>query len=260
MERLATGPHAAARTEVIWTVLRGEVARVARPLTALDVGGGSGGFAVPLAKDGHQVTVVDTSPNSLAALTRRACEAGVADRVRAVQGDADALADLVPASSVDLALCHSLLEVVDDPAEVLRALAGCLRPGGAVSVVVANRVAAVLARAVAGQFAAAAELLDDAGRRPGDPPRDPDRPRRPGGETDRQRRGFDIAEMSSLLGGAGLTVERIHGVRVVADLLPGVVAEVAADELVAFETRVSALPPYRDIATQLHLLARKPDS
>ncbi|MBT8225663.1 MAG: SAM-dependent methyltransferase, partial [Dactylosporangium sp.] len=55
----------------------------------------------------------------------------------------------------------------------------------------------------------------------------------------------------------GLSVESVHGVRVVADLIPGAVAETDQDMLLAFELAASALPPYRDIATQLHLLARK---
>src|SRR5690606_38224364 len=81
---------ASPRTAVVWAVQRRELDRFAgRPLTVVDVGGGTGGFAVPLAEAGHQVTVVDASPDALAALTRRATEAGVADRVRAVQGDGD---------------------------------------------------------------------------------------------------------------------------------------------------------------------------
>jgi S-adenosylmethionine-dependent methyltransferase len=54
---------------VIWEVLRREVdrARRSRPhLTVPDVGGGTGGFAVPLAQGGHNVTVVDASPDALA--------------------------------------------------------------------------------------------------------------------------------------------------------------------------------------------------
>jgi S-adenosylmethionine-dependent methyltransferase len=133
-----TGPHAAPRTAVVWAVLRKELARAHRPITAVDVGGGTGGFAVPLATAGHRVTVVDASPDALAALTRRAAEAGVGDRVTAVQGDGDALADLVPPGSVDLVLCHSLLEVVDDPNRVVESLAAVLQPGGAASVVVAS--------------------------------------------------------------------------------------------------------------------------
>ncbi|WP_426506517.1 class I SAM-dependent methyltransferase [Dactylosporangium sp. McL0621] len=233
----------APRTAVVWRVLRDELARAARPLNALDVGGGTGGFAVPLAQAGHTVTVVDPSPDALAALTRRAAEAGVGERVRAVQGDGDGLADLVEPRSVDLVLCHSLLEVVDDPNKVVAALAGTLRPGGAASVVVANRAAAVLARAINGHLAAASLLVASPDGR-GDP-------------RDRLRRRYDAATATALLDECGLTVEQVHGVRVVADLVPGTVAESEPEALAAFELALAGTPPYRDIATQLHLLARR---
>ena len=60
-------------------------------LRVLDVGGGSGMFAVPLARLGHDVTVVDPSADALATLRRRADTAGVGARVRGVQGDGDLL-------------------------------------------------------------------------------------------------------------------------------------------------------------------------
>jgi S-adenosylmethionine-dependent methyltransferase len=234
-----TGP----RTAVVWAVLRQEIDRRGPGLVVVDVGGGTGGFAVPLAEAGHCVTVVDASPDALAALTRRAAEAGVADRVEAVQGDGDRLAGLVPEGGADLVLCHSLLEVVDDPAEVVSALAATLRPGGALSLLVANRAAAVLSRAMNGHLDAAAALLSDPDGRSG-----------PG---DKLRRRFDAAGAAALLTAAGLTVEKIHGVRVVADLVPGSVADGDPDALLAFETAAADLAPYRDIATQLHLYARK---
>ena len=238
------------RTAAVWEVLRAEVERAAavRPvLSVVDVGGGTGGFAVPLARQGHQVTVVDASPDALAALTRRAAEAGVGARVHAVQGDADALADLVEPGSADIVLCHSVLEVVDSPADVAAALAATLRPGtggapgGAASVVVASRIAAVLARAMAGQLDTATALLRDG----------------TSGARDTLRRRFDVDTATSLLTKAGLSVDEVHGVRVVADLVPGGVAEREHDALVAFELAVAGLSPFRDIATQLHLLARR---
>lgn len=224
-------------------MLRRELDRMGAALTVVDVGGGTGGFAVPLAEAGHRVTVVDSSPDALAALTRRAAEAGVAGRVTAVQGDGDRLADLVPAAGAHLVLCHSLLEVVDDPATVATGLATALRPGGAASVLVANLAAAVLARAVAGNLAAAGALLAD--------PHGAPRPGMP-------RRRFDTASASALLAGAGLAVEQIHGVRVVADLVPGAAADADPQALLSIEMAMAARPPYRDIATQLHLLARRP--
>ncbi len=235
---------ASPRTAVVWAVLRAELDGATRPLTVLDVGGGTGGFAVPLATAGHRVTVVDASPDALAALTRRAAEAGVADRVRAVQGDGDALAELVAPESADVVLCHSLLEVVDDPGTVVKAVAASLRPGGVASVLVANRVAAVLGRAVGGHLDVAAALLDD--------------PAGCAGQRDTLRRRFDLDSAVALLTAGGLVVEQTHGVRVVADLLPGAVLEGQTEALVAFELAASARPPYRDMATQLHLFARRP--
>src|SRR5581483_5386296 len=133
-----------ARTAVVWEVLRnslGEIAaRTGQPvLDVVDAGGGTGGFAVPLAELGHRVTVVDASPDALAALERRTAEKGV--RVRALQGDADDLLGAVGTAAADLVLAHSVLEYVDDPAAAMGCLAQVVRPGGAVSLLVAARPA-----------------------------------------------------------------------------------------------------------------------
>jgi S-adenosylmethionine-dependent methyltransferase len=241
----ASRPLISARTAAVWAVLRREMHRHAgRELTVLDVGGGTGGFAVPMAEAGHRVTVVDASPDALAALTRRAAEAGVDDRVRAVQGDGDALAGLVETGSVDLILCHSVLEVVDDPAGVVAAVVAALRPGGAVSVLVAGRAAAVLGRAFNGNLEAASALLTDPDGRAG--PRDT------------LRRRYDAETAGALLGAAGLRVEEVHGVRVLADLLPAAVLESDPQAMLDLELALSSRPPFRDIASQLHLFARRP--
>jgi SAM-dependent methyltransferase len=233
---------------VVWEVLRGELARRGDhgPLRVVDAGGGTGGFAVPLAEAGHEVTVVDASPDALAALTRRAREAGVDGRVRAVQGDADRLLDVVAAGAADLVLCHSVLEHVDDPVAAAAAMAGVLRSGGCASVLVANRAATVFSRALGGHFAhAAAALADPDGR---------------WGPGDTTRRRFDVPGAEILLERAGLAVEQIHGVRVIADLVPGALLDTepgAVDALLALELAAAGVPPYRDVATQLHFLARR---
>ena len=88
------------------------------------------------------------------------------------------------ADAADLVLCHGVLEVVDDPAAALATIAGVLRPGGTLSLLVAQRHAAVIARAMAGHFQQARALLDPddrAGRRrPRRPPLHPRGAHRPG--------------------------------------------------------------------------------
>ena len=240
-----------ARTAVVWEVLSAALAEAAAapgrdgaPLEVVDAGGGTGGFAVPLAEAGHHVTVVDPSPDSLAALARRADERGLGDRVRGLQGDLDDLASLVPPASADLVLCHSVLQVVDDTAVALAALAATLRQGGRLSLLVGNRDAVVLARALAGRPEEAAHALTDpAGR---------------WGPADGVPRRWTPEQISDEVAAAGLHVEQLHGVRVVADLVPSAVLDVepgAPAALLALERALSERPPFRDLATQLHVLA-----
>ncbi len=217
------------------------------PLRVLDVGGGSGMFAVPLARLGHDVTIVDPSADALATLRRRADTDGVGARVRGVQGDGDLLHEVLPAADdasagYDLALCHYVLEVVDDPAVTLREIARVLRPGGQVSVATANRAGAVVARAVAGHPVEALALLED---------RDP----APGRARPARRR-FAPDDLLALVEGAGLRPGAWRGVSVVADLLE---ATSGADPQAvrALEVALAETSPYRDIATGLHVLAAR---
>ncbi|HKE66416.1 MAG TPA: methyltransferase domain-containing protein [Micromonosporaceae bacterium] len=244
METTRAGVTSGPRTAVIWAELRAELERRAGDtLRVLDVGGGTGGFAVPLAESGHRVTVIDASPDALASLGRRAADAGVADLVRGVQGDGDQLAALVEPGSADLVLCHSVLEEVDDPARVMTSIAAVLRPGGAASIVVANRSGAVLARALGGHVSTAADMLATP-------------PGAPSGGGKNQRR-YDTDSITALVVGAGLEVESVHGVRVIADIVPGTLADSDPQALLRFELSAAGQPPFRDIATQLHLLARR---
>jgi SAM-dependent methyltransferase len=246
----ASERRGAARTAVVWGALR-EVLD-AHPDSGrgagdvLDIGGGTGGFAVRVAELGHRVRVVDPSPDALAALGRRAQESGVADRVTAQQGDLSTLLEVVGPDSVDVVLCHGVLEIVDDPAAALATIARVLRPGGALSLLVAQRHAAVIARAMAGHFQQARSLLE------GDPV-----PGHPGRAPSHR---FTREELDGLLPAAGLTPVSVHGVRVFADLVPGSLLDLepgAAQAMVELEQAVSERPEFLPLATQLHVIATR---
>ncbi len=250
--------------EVLGAVVTGLMAQTGRSrLDIVDAGGGTGGSAVPLAGQGHTVTVIDPSPDSLAAAQRRAAEMSV--RLRAVQGDVGDLAAVVGEQGADLVLCHSVLEYVDSPAAAMTTVASVLRPGGAVSVLAASAVAAVIHRALAGRFDEARRLLaavggpagtvpgpvpgpagDEAGGRPG---------AGRGGRSGPRR--FTLAEVTGLIEGAGLRPGAAHGIRVFTDLVPGSFADVdpgAADALLALEQAASTHPAFHDFAAQFHVL------
>jgi S-adenosylmethionine-dependent methyltransferase len=237
----------------VYRALADEVARLSaarpqrRPLV-LDVGGGSGAWAVPLAQLGCAVTVVDNSPNALAALARRARDAGVPELVSAVQADVDALGEAVPAAGADLVLGHGLLEVVDDAASAVAALQQAAAPGAAVSVLVAGRYAAVLGRALAGRLVEARALLTD--------------PEGRFGPHDALRRRLDAATLHALLESGGLRVELLQGDAVIEGWVPGSVRDggpAAVAAVAELEELAAVAAPLRDVATRLHALARRPD-
>jgi SAM-dependent methyltransferase len=246
---------------VIWSGLRDAVTATGAVGLVVDAGGGTGGFAVPLAEDGYRVVVVDPSPDSLASLARRATEQGVADLVEARQGDLGDLGEVVGEGTADVLLCHAVLDVVDDPRRALTAALRVLRPAGLLSLVVDGWVAAVLAQAAAGRFEEALAVLTqddlDAAATDGRALFQASSAVRRGGATSRNR--FDAASTVRLVEDAGADVVAVHGVRVFADIVPERLATdpFAAGRLLELELAASTSPALRDVATQLHVLARR---
>ncbi len=153
------------------------------------------------------------------------------------------LFDVVERGGYDAVLCHGVLEYVDDPAEGIRNAVAALRPEGVLSLLAAGLGGAVLARALAGHFTEARQALQDPDGRwgAGDP-----MPRR-----------FTAEQLTALVEGAGLRVGAVHGVRVFADLVPGVLVDTepgALDALLQLEAAAAELPAFHSVATQLHVL------
>ena len=215
------------------------------PLDVLDVGGGTGGDAVRLATLGHRVTVVAPSPDALASLDRRAADAGVRDLVTPVLADTSDLGEGVGRAGTDLALLHGVLEHVEDPVEALRTVADALRPTGVLSVVVAGRPAAVLARALVGDFDGAAAVVGSTAH-----------------DWDLRAQGprrYVADELAEQLGRAGLRAVSVAGLRTFADLVPGALVDGepgARERLFALERLVSTSSDFSGISAGLHTIAR----
>lgn len=250
--RGGSGVEGNVRTAAIWSQVRelseSRQSELSRPLRVLDLGGGTGGLAVALAEQGHTVTVVDPSPDALASMSRRVAESDAASRIGAVQGDADTLSGIVEPGSIDLLCCHGTLEYVEDPEATLIRIAEVLAPGGHLSLVTAQRVAAVIARAIAGRFDQARAALT--------------RPDGRWGDEDPVPRRFDRADLAEMLTRTGFTTLETKGVRLFSDLVPSTFVDTDADrqalleleELAAADAGRTGLSA---LGAAVHLIARR---
>ena len=206
----------------------------------LDVGGGTGELAAELARAGHRVTLLDSSPAMLAEAKQLCGE--LASGISFVCADADDIQALFPGEEFDAVLCHSLLEFVSEPQDVIEQLARLLRRPGVLSVVVGNRYHTVLRAAVVMRdIPRACEALD----------REPV-------ATDLfglPLRTFYPDTLRELLERSGLEVTGEYGVRVFADLAEGLMER--PEELLALELAASARLPYRRLARFIQLIAEK---
>ncbi len=207
----------------------------------VDLGGGTGTFASRLADLGYAITVIDPSPDALASLQRRTDDrlrstSANSPRIRGVQGDASELVELLGPNAADVVVCHRVLEVVDDPAEALRGMAEVLRPGGVLSLVIAQRRSVVLSQAMSGQVELARRTWNDPSR-------------------------FDLDRVGELVVAAGFRVLATDGVGSVAGYLAESLMESEAglySELLALEREVSGDPAFRALAPLAHLFAELP--
>ena len=215
------------------------------PQRVVDVGGGAGNQSVPLARAGHQVTIVDPSAAMLErAAERLADEAeGVAARVRLVEVSGEDAPRALGGGIFDVVLCHGVLMYLDDPEPLVDALSQLAAPGGLVSIVAKNLEVMAVRPALGGDWAAAIAAFD----------------------TDRQvnglgleTRGDRIEDLSALLTDRGVDPVAWYGVRLFTD---GWVPERAAtdpeDLVLQAELMASQRDPYRRLSRLFHLVGRR---
>jgi S-adenosylmethionine-dependent methyltransferase len=225
------------RLAVLWDdLLAAAPALASGGLSVLDAGGGSGHLAVRLARASNHVVLADPSAEMLRLAGERLREQGVVDSVRLVRASIDELPGEVH-ETFDLVACHAVLEWLADPASAAALLPRFLKPDGALSLMFYNRNAAVLKRALAGDFEAALEV---------------------------QRRGsseapvpLDEAGVRRWLEDAGLAVVSRAGIRIFHDHLDPELARNNLDGLIALEQAMRSVEPFASLAQHIHLVCRR---
>jgi len=207
------------------------------PATVLDVGGGSGAIAIPLAVRGYDVTLLDPSPAMLELARRHAAEASV--DLRFVEGGVERIEALAPGPFHGIC-CHAVLMYLDDPAPHLAAMRQAARASAVLSLLEKNRLALAMRPGLRGDYAEALRVLDD--------------PVATGnlGITNRSR---SVADWEELLIAAGWRLDSWVGIRLFSDLSPDVVGDADYDRLVTLEREAGQREPYRSVARLIHLSA-----
>lgn len=236
------------RQELTLRHLSPHLGSLPRSLKVLDAGGGTGSYALPLAQQGYQVCLLDFSAQMLAIARQKVeqLDPSLLERMDFCCALVEETPGLFPSDHFDLVLCHTLLEYVSEPQEVLQALTTVLRPGGLISLLFANPYADVLRWALAKGDLERARLALHERVSSADLFGLP-------------RRTFPAEMVQEAMTQAGMEVVAEYGVRIFADYLP---AEKLADpeffaRLLELEMAAGTLHPYRLIARYTHLLGRK---
>ncbi len=231
------------RTHVIQEHLRQHLGDP--PQCVADVGGGAGNQSIPLARDGHEVTIVDPSPAMLERASARLTSETepVASRVRLVEATGEDAPDILGSAVFDAVLCHGVLMYLDDPEPLVDSLCRLVAPGGIVSIVAKNVEVMAMRPAHEGDWAAAIAAFD----------------------SDRQvnglgidTRGDRVDHLSSLIARRGVDPVTWYGVRLFTE---GWTSERPATDQEALvleaELTASQRDPYRQLSRLFHLIGRR---
>jgi SAM-dependent methyltransferase len=231
------------RTHVIDAHLRQHLP--APPAPVLDVGGGAGNQSIPLARRGHPVTILDSSPAMLSRARERLAgePAETAARVRLIEATAEDARRAVGDERFASVLCHEVIMYFEDPRPLVAALAELVRPGGIVSVLAKNARALAVRPALEGRWADALAAFD----------RD-----REVNSLGLDTRGDTVDGLAALMVEHGLKPIAWYGVRLFTDHASPPAPEDSAltAQALAVELKASRRDPYRQLSRLFHMIAR----
>lgn len=106
----------------------------------LEIGCGLGTDTINFARHGAQVTAIDLSEESLKLARQRAQVFGLGDSIRFHQGDAESLAQLVPAQKFDLVYSFGVIHHTPEPAKVIAHLPTYMHASSELRIMLYSRV------------------------------------------------------------------------------------------------------------------------
>lgn len=217
-----------------------------RPLQILDAGCGHAHVSLPLAQQGHQLTLCDISARLLDQARARFNAAEVGSHAYFHHGDIQSLAQttVVPATGYDLVLCHAVMEWVADPQSLLTELVRLTRPGGWLSLMFFNRHSTVLRKLIRGYLD---EALRDqfAGKGQGLTPINP----------------LEPEQVYRWIEAEPVRAACCSGIRVFHDYMHKDVRDRRPEEdILELEKRYSQVEPFCSLGRYMHVLMQRNDS
>jgi len=218
-----------------------------RPLHILDAGGGNGPDAIYLATQGHTIALVDGSSEMLAEARRAAVENNVAERITFYHADVATIPTLFPEPVFDAALCHNVVQYVDDAASALRAVCAPLRRNALISLICINRYSQAYREATLQLDPASAYAALDSTTAIST-------------LFDLPMRLFAVEDLAALLESAGYTVVGQYGIRCVNDYISN--NDIKSDPaffaaLERLERAMTDKYPYYLLARFFHIVAQR---
>jgi SAM-dependent methyltransferase len=217
------------------------------PAPVLDVGGGAGHQAFPLAQAGYQVTVLDSSPAMLDKARQRLerLSAEVRQRVTLLEADGEKADEAVKGRRFAAVLSHGVLGYLDPPEPMIDQLCRCAAAGGLVSIMTGNAKANAIRPALERRWDDALASFDE----------------RTGiGVLGLPGRADTVEGLGGLLRDRGVETVRWYGVWLFVDWLEFGGAELDLSEsprVAAVELEASRRDPYRQLSRVFHLVGRK---
>ncbi len=247
-EQYLQSPLGRLRTELIWSGIAPLLERNRQTHRVLDVGGGTGAFAIRLAADGHRVVLLDPSQAMLElarSKAKRHVPAKQRGNLRVKKGTINELTGGARIGQFSTVLCHNILEYAVGPQQVLDRIRQFIQDDGCLSLAVANRDAEPMRTLVNRQDPHAARQLLAKSLQPSS---------LFGG----YRRVFALQEIVEMLDKAGFYCFEVRGVRVACDFLSQELLEQHDGWRAAYALEQDLIdrPPHKYLARYLHLLAR----